>query len=198
MRNPDRRLDLANGLIHVAFNYVVKGGRKVRKDTKTHQDRHLAIDSVTCALVQESIDELAAALAAVGVTLKPSAYLFSNEPAHARPWNPDWVTHRVMGLARAAAVKLDIKGIRHYTASQLLAWVTPPRGSATPAGERPRSGTMRTRSLRSTVAQRPTSPSSLRGLHLPRRQSSDFKLMVPGDSGPFVSQTRMIGCTNKG
>jgi integrase len=114
-------LDLANGLIHVAFNYVVKGGRKVRKDTKTHQDRYLAVDPVTCALVQESIDEVTAALAAVGVTLKPSAYLFSNEAAHARPWNPDWVTHRVMDLARAAVVKLDIKGIRHYTASQLLA-----------------------------------------------------------------------------
>jgi hypothetical protein len=41
-------IDLDNGWLHVAFNYVVKGGNKVRKDTKTHQDRYPAIDPVTC------------------------------------------------------------------------------------------------------------------------------------------------------
>jgi hypothetical protein len=55
------------------------------------------------------------------VTLAPSAFLVSNDPAHSRPWNSDWVTHRVCDLAKAAGVDLDIKGIRHYTASQLLA-----------------------------------------------------------------------------
>ena len=44
--------------------------------------------------------------------LAPSAFLFSNDPAHSRPWNPDWVTHRVCDLAKAAGVDLDIKGIR--------------------------------------------------------------------------------------
>ena len=48
------------------------------------------------------------------------AYLFSNDPAHAQPWNPDWATHKVAEAADAAGVKLDIKGGRHYTASQLL------------------------------------------------------------------------------
>ena len=43
-------IDLDRGLVHVAFNYVVRGGQRVRKDTKTHQDRWLAIDPATCAL----------------------------------------------------------------------------------------------------------------------------------------------------
>ena len=38
----------------------------------------------------------------------------------ARPWNPDWVTHQIAAAADAAGVDLDIKGGRHYTASQLL------------------------------------------------------------------------------
>ena len=38
-----RDIDLDRGLVHVAFNYVVRGGQRVRKDTKTHQDRWLAI-----------------------------------------------------------------------------------------------------------------------------------------------------------
>ncbi len=116
-----RDIDLDRGLLHVAFNYVVRGGQRVRKDTKTHQDRWLAIDPDTCALVVTYLDEIRAELAAVGVELHEDAYLFSNDPAHFRPWNPDWATHKVALAAEAAGVKLDIKGGRHYTASQLLA-----------------------------------------------------------------------------
>jgi integrase len=116
-----RDIDLDRGLMHVAFNYVVRGGQRVRKDTKTHQDRWLAIDPDSCALIATYLDETAAALAAVGAGLPDNAYLFSNDPAHARPWNPDWVTHQIAAAADAAGVKLDIKGGRHYTASQLLA-----------------------------------------------------------------------------
>ncbi len=116
-----RDIDLARGLVHVAFNYVVRGGQRVRKDTKTHQDRWLAIDPYTCALVKTYLDEIRAALAAVGVELAEDTYLFSNDPVHARPWNPDWATHKVADAAAAAGIELDIKGLRHYTASQLLA-----------------------------------------------------------------------------
>jgi hypothetical protein len=53
-------------------------------------------------LIRETLDETTTALAAVGLTLAPSAFLFSNDPAHSRPWNPDWVTRRVCDLAKAA------------------------------------------------------------------------------------------------
>ena len=114
-------IDLDRGLVHVAFNYVVRGGQGVRKDTKTHQDRWLAIDPDTCALIAAYLDEIRTSLAEVGVELLDDAYLFSNDPAHSRPWNPDWATHKVAEAAAAAGVRLDIKGGRHYTASQLLA-----------------------------------------------------------------------------
>ena len=116
-----RDVDLDRGLVHIAFNYVVRGGQRVRKDTKTHQDRWLAIDPDTCALIAAYLEEIRAELAAVGAELWDDAYLFSNDPAHTRPWNPDWATHKVAEAAAAAAVKLAIKGGRHYTASQLLA-----------------------------------------------------------------------------
>jgi integrase len=116
-----RDVDLGNGVVHIAFNYVVSNGRRIRKDTKTHQDRHLAIDPVTCALIREHLDAVRSALAGAGLQLPDHAYLFSNDPMSATPWNPDWATHKVSDLAAAARVKLDIKGLRHYTASQLLA-----------------------------------------------------------------------------
>jgi DNA-binding transcriptional regulator YhcF (GntR family) len=74
-------IDLDRGLVHIAFNYVVRGGQRVRKDTKTHQDRCLAIDPDTCALIASYLDEIRAELTAVGVELRDDAYLFSNDPA---------------------------------------------------------------------------------------------------------------------
>jgi len=114
-------VDLDKGILHIAFNYVVAGGRRVRKDTKTHQDRYLAIDQVTCAMIGEHLDTVRARLADVGVELPEDAYVFSNDPAGASPRNPDWASHKARDLAAAAGVKLNIKGLRHYTASQLLA-----------------------------------------------------------------------------
>jgi integrase len=61
-----RDIDLDQGFIHVAFNYVVKGGKKIRKDTKTHQDRWLAIGPDTCALIASYLEEVQAALAGHG------------------------------------------------------------------------------------------------------------------------------------
>jgi integrase len=116
-----RDINLDNGILHIAFNYVVVSGRRVRKDTKTHQDRYLAIDPVTCAMIREHLDAIRATLADVGLELPTDAYVFSNDPMGSSPWNPDWVTHRASDLAAAAGVKLNIKGLRHYTASQLLA-----------------------------------------------------------------------------
>ncbi len=95
-----RDIDLDQGLIHVAFNYVVKGGKKIRKDTKTHPDRWLAIDPDTCALIANYLAETRAALAAVGAELAATAYLFSNDPGHVRPWNPDWVSHKIAARGR--------------------------------------------------------------------------------------------------
>ena len=62
-----------------------------------------------------------AELSGLGIELPKNAYVFSNDPAGARPWNPDWATHKASDLTAAAGVKLNIKGLRHYTASQLLA-----------------------------------------------------------------------------
>ena len=90
------------------------GGRRVRKDTKTHQDRYLAIDPVTCAMIREHLNAIRAKLADVGLEPPEDAYVFSNDPMGASPWNPDWATHKASDLATAAGVKLNIKGLRHY------------------------------------------------------------------------------------
>ena len=159
-----RDVDLANGVLHIAFNYVVAGGVRVRKDTKTHQDRYLAIDPVTCAMISEHLGAIRAELAAVGLELPDGAYVFSNDPMGARPWNPDWATHKASDLAGAAGVKLTSKGCgitRQVSCSRRgLTCVTQQRVLATAAAERPRCGTTPTRCLKSTGELPPTSHSS--------------------------------------
>src|SRR5580658_9436530 len=78
-------IDLDRGVVHVAFNWVVRGRQRVRKDTKTHQDRWLAIDPDTCTLIASYLDEIRGELSAVGAELRDDGYLFSNEPAHSEP-----------------------------------------------------------------------------------------------------------------
>src|SRR5499427_6109560 len=114
-------LDLQRGIIHIAHSYSVAGGAKVRKDTKTHQDRSLAIDEITATVLAERRQAVADQLGQVGVDLPPDSYVFSPDPVGERPWNPDCVTHKVTEIARTAGVALNIKALRHYSASQLLA-----------------------------------------------------------------------------
>jgi integrase len=112
---------LQRGVIRVAHSYSVAGGTKVRKDTKTHQDRSLAIDEITITVLAERRQALADQLGQVGVELPLDSYVFSPDPLGERPWNPDWVTHKVAEIARTAGVPVNIKALRHYSASQLLA-----------------------------------------------------------------------------
>jgi integrase len=114
-------LDLQRGVIRIAHSYSVAGGTKVRKDTKTHQDRNLAIDEITTTVLAERHEAAADQLNRVGVELPPDSYVFSPDPLGEQPWNPDWVTHKVTEIARTAGVALNIKALRHYSASQLLA-----------------------------------------------------------------------------
>jgi integrase len=114
-------VDLGAGVLHIAYSYLVRAGHRLRKDTKTHQDRNLAIDPETTAVLSVHCQQLEALLASAGLRLAPTAYVFSNDLAGAAPWNPDWVTHKVTQIAQAAGVSLNVKALRHYTASQLLA-----------------------------------------------------------------------------
>jgi integrase len=114
-------IDLDAGVIHIAHSYQARGGQKLRKDTKTHQDRHLAIDEVTAAMLAERRQRAQEMLASLEAELPVTAYVFTDDPLGRAPWNPDRVTHKVAEVAARAGISLNVKALRHYTASQLLA-----------------------------------------------------------------------------
>lgn len=114
-------VDLQRGVVRIAHSYSVADGTKVRKDTKTHQDRSLALDEITVTVLADRRQALTDQLGKVGIELPLNSYVFSSDPLGERSWNPDWVTHKVAEIARTAGVALNIKALRHYSASQLLA-----------------------------------------------------------------------------
>ena len=90
--------------MHIAFSYLVRAGQKMRKDTKTHQDRTLAINAVTVAVLAERKQHVQAVLADAGVMLAHTAYVFTNNPAGRTPGTLDWVTHKVSEVAHDAGI----------------------------------------------------------------------------------------------
>jgi integrase len=49
-------VDFEREVLHVGTSYLVRSGLKVRKDTKTHQDRYLAVDEITVTILRDRLD----------------------------------------------------------------------------------------------------------------------------------------------
>lgn len=114
------RVDLEAGVMRISRNYLVRDGRRIEKDTKTHQERPIALDAATSQVLGEHRQRCQVALAPAKLELAQDAYVFSNDGG-VTPWNPDWTTHQVIDLAKNNGLSINIKALRHYTATQLLA-----------------------------------------------------------------------------
>jgi integrase len=79
-------VDLERGVVHVAYSYLVLPGVKVRKDTKTHQVRRLAIDEITVAVLAERWEHVRELLNQAGVTLSAEACPGGGADRHPARW----------------------------------------------------------------------------------------------------------------
>lgn len=116
----ENRFDFGNQVVWFARSYVVRRGQRIEKETKTGKGRRVSLDPLTCDLLQEHFRRRRAALAAVGLEAPHDAFAFSPDPAGARPWNPDTMTHRYERYAARVGITSSLKELRHYSATQLL------------------------------------------------------------------------------
>jgi integrase len=119
LRWPSVDLDVAE--LVVARNLIVRGGRLVEKDTKTHAARRIALSDDSIALLEEHRRRCAERAQACGAQLAPDAHVFSFDPAGRQPMNPDSVTHRFGRLAKQLGLRARLHDLRHYAATQLIA-----------------------------------------------------------------------------
>jgi integrase len=117
-----RDVDLDNGEVFIASGVVRVAGRPlIDKDTKTHAKRRVAIGTDTVELIKSyRLRQVQAALA-VGASLPPDAYVFSQKADGSKPASPDGVTHRFQQLAARLGVRGRLHDLRHFMVTQLVA-----------------------------------------------------------------------------
>lgn len=114
-------IDTARGLVRLANNYVVRSGERRLKGTKTGDERWLSLDALTAQVLDDFRVARDAALAAVGLSVRDDAFVFSPDPVGVRPWHPDHFTHGYRKLADGLDIEEPLKNLRHFNATQLLA-----------------------------------------------------------------------------
>jgi integrase len=117
-----RDVDLDNGEVIIASGVVRVAGRPlIDKDTRTHAKRRVAIGPDTLELIKSyRLRQVQAALA-VGASLPPDAYVFSQKADGSKPASPDGVTHRFQQLAARLGVRARLHDLRHFMVTQLVA-----------------------------------------------------------------------------
>jgi integrase len=114
-------VDLTNGVLHVHESLAQHGGHWWTKDTKTHQQRRVALDSETVSILTEHRDRWREGAAALGVELPPNTYVFSLAPDGSTPFLPDTASQRYSNMAARLGVDTHLHALRHYSATELIA-----------------------------------------------------------------------------
>jgi integrase len=94
--------------------------QRIEKDTKTHQARRVAVDEATRELLREFHLRARERALAVGVSLGPDAFLFSEELDGSAPWRPDVCTNWFGRLrAELGLDHVRLHDVRHFVATAL-------------------------------------------------------------------------------
>lgn len=113
-----RRVDLDAGVIDLRRNWVL--GKE--KDTKTHQNRRIALDTDTVTLLQRHKESVCERVETLGTTFSEDLFVFSavKTPDHSGPYSPNAVTQRYKDMATRLGIDTHLHALRHYSATELL------------------------------------------------------------------------------
>ncbi|HEY0690181.1 MAG TPA: tyrosine-type recombinase/integrase [Kribbella sp.] len=97
------RVDLDAEVIDLRRNWVL--GKE--KDTKTHQNRRIALDSETVALLREHRARVVERVETLSHTFSDELFMFSNArtPDHSEPYSPNAVTQRYKDMVTRLGIK---------------------------------------------------------------------------------------------
>lgn len=93
----------------------------IEGELKTHQQRRLALDPETVAVLSEHRQRWVARLEALGDTLDEDAFVFSPEPDGSRFPAPSSLSQRYDRLAARLGIDTTFHKLRHYSATELIA-----------------------------------------------------------------------------
>jgi integrase len=122
-----RHLDLDARSVTFGRSLGQIGGHTWEKDTKTHQRRRLSLDETTAEILREFRVRCENNAGLLGVPLQPSAYVFSPAPDGSTPLLPDTLTQHYNRMAKKLPFHTHFHGLRHYSATELIAAGVDPR-----------------------------------------------------------------------
>lgn len=99
--------------------YLDEHGELREKDTKTHQQRRVALDPETIEVLRELHGRYVDRLAQLDADADDADYIFSPEPDNSRRYRPDTITQRYGRLATRMGIDSHIHALRHYSATEL-------------------------------------------------------------------------------
>ena len=114
-------VDLDAGILTIRRSVAQTGTETWEKDTKTHQRRRITLDEATVALLRVYRAHVAAELAKVDMTVGDGTYLFSRDPGRSTWLRPSAVSQRYARMCARLGWDMDIKELRHYSATELIA-----------------------------------------------------------------------------
>lgn len=114
-------VDLPSGVLTYRSAVAQYGGRRELKDTKTHQQRRVALDPETVLVLTEHWERCQSRAAEAGVSLARGAFVFSRLPGGRTHLVPSSVSQRYARLVRRLGIDTHLHSLRHYSATELIA-----------------------------------------------------------------------------
>ncbi|GLZ47864.1 hypothetical protein Acsp06_40490 [Actinomycetospora sp. NBRC 106375] len=114
-------VDFERAVLAIRSSIAQEGTKTWEKDTKTHQQRRIALDRSTVALLRAyrgRCDDLAAF---GGAALTASSRLFSKDPDFGSWLPPSSVTQRFIRMSARLGWSIHLHQLRHYSATELIA-----------------------------------------------------------------------------
>lgn len=114
-------LDLDNAVLIIRTSIAQDGAETWEKDTKAHQQRRIALDADTVALLRAYRQHCEADAAAVGAAIATEGRVFSPSVDHTTWRKPSSVSQRYRRMCMRLGWDMHIHQLRHYSATELIA-----------------------------------------------------------------------------
>ncbi len=114
-------LDLDKAVLSIRTSIAQQSSKTWEKDTKTHQQRRIALDADTVVLLRAYRQHCDSLAKEMGRTLDPYGRIFSASVDHSTWLKPDTVTQRYRRMCAKIGPDMHIHQLRHYSATELIA-----------------------------------------------------------------------------
>jgi integrase len=115
------RISFDDAVLIVRSSIAESGPKRWEKDTKTHQQRRIALDLDTVQVLREHYKRCQDRARLLGVKLAADSFVFSSSPDGSTHLVPSSVSKKYRKLVRRLGLDTHLHQLRHYSATELIA-----------------------------------------------------------------------------